>query len=164
MPRYSTKTLLIFFGIIGLWLATFAGQAAAQDLRHSILLLVLVAAASMAVYSHGRQRAFWGAFAIVMFLCGGLTMNRPLHRYLPDFVWQERAVASISSLRVSSRQPTAGLGVSETLTAGWTLALSALAGFVAAYIYSRTHTVSNPPLNAPTLSARAIVEQELHGT
>jgi hypothetical protein len=205
MPRYGTRTLLIVFGIIALWLATFAGHGAAQDFRRSMLLLALVAAACLAIFSHGRRRAFWTGFAVVMFLCGGISMNRPLHRYVPDFVWQNNLgvnmvvspapavmypppmlaptpadpgsqppqVITYSPSPYSSgmpgtyggpysglafRQPTVWLGLIDTMTAGWTLALSALGGFVAAYIYSRTR----PAISEASLSARQIVEQELH--
>jgi hypothetical protein len=207
MPRYSTRTLLIVFGVIGLWLATFAGGGAAQDIRRSMLLLVLVGATCLAIFGQGRRRVFWTGFAVVMFLCGGLSMDRPLHRYVPDFMWQHTfgvsmpiynapAIAysaptpvpatagsqppQIVSYSVSPyapgmpgtyggpysglafRQPTVWLGLIDTMTSGWTLALSALAGFVAAYVYSRTRITSSPPLSAATLSAREIVEQELH--
>jgi hypothetical protein len=206
MPRYSTRTLLIVFGLIGLWLATFAGGGAAQDIRRSMLLLALVGATCLAIFCQGRRRVFWTGFAIVMFLCGGLSMDRPLHRYVPDFMWQHTVGVNIPmynappiaysstpvpvtagsqppqivSYTVSPyvagmpgtyggpysglafRQPTVWLGMIDTMTAGWTLALSALAGFVAAYIYSRTHAVSSPARSEATLSALAIVEQELH--
>jgi hypothetical protein len=206
MPRYSTRTLLIVFGLIGLWLTTFAGGGAAQDIRRSMLLLALVGASCLAIFGQGRRRVFWTGFAVVMFLCGGLSMNRPLYRYVPEFMWQYTVGASmpiysappiaysptpvpatpgsqppqIVSYNVSPyapgvpgtygspysgfafRQPTVWLGLIDTMTAGWTLALSALAGFVAAYVYSRTRIMSGPPLSAATLSAREIVEQELH--
>jgi len=88
MPRFGTRALLIAFVVVALWLSTFSGFAAGQDLRRSLLLVLLIAAASMAVYGRGRRRAFWAGFAIVMFLCGGLDIQRPLNRYVPDFAWQ----------------------------------------------------------------------------
>jgi hypothetical protein len=89
MPRFGTRTLLVAFAIAAVWLSTFSGYWAAQDVRRSILLLILVASGSLALYSQGRRRAFWSAFAIVMFVCGGLSYERPLYRYVPDFVWIE---------------------------------------------------------------------------
>src|SRR5215218_5089031 len=95
MPRYSTRTLLIVFGLIGLWLATFAGGGAAQDIRRSMLLLALIGATCLAIFGQGRRRVFWTGFAVVMFMCGGLSMDRPLHRYVPDFMWQHTVGASM---------------------------------------------------------------------
>jgi hypothetical protein len=199
MPRFGTRTLLIVSGLIALWLATFAGHGAAQDVRRSMLLVGLVAATCLAIFSYGRRRAFWAGFAIVMFLCGGISMDRPLHRYVPDFVWQHTFGVNPASFMapvvaypaptpvpmqpgsqqppvityspspyvpsyagpysgMAFRQPTVWLGLIDTMTAGWTLALSALSGFVAAYIYSRTR----PAIGEAPLSARQIVEQELH--
>src|SRR5262245_45666565 len=96
MPRYGTRTLLIVFALVAVWFATFgassaslAGMMAAQDLRRSMLLLVLVAVTGLAITSRGRKRVFWSGFAIVMFLCGGMNLQRPLYRYLPDFAWQQ---------------------------------------------------------------------------
>jgi hypothetical protein len=89
MPRFGTRSLLVAFAIAAVWLSTFSGYWAAQDVRRSILLLILVASESLALYSRGRRRAFWSAFAIVMFVCGGLSYERPLYRYVPDFVWMD---------------------------------------------------------------------------
>jgi hypothetical protein len=162
-----------------------------------MLLLILVAATCLAIYSRGRRRAFWTGFAVVMFLCGGISMDRPLHRYVPDFVWQHTFGVNMATIPAPATyyatqpvlpspstpqaqviysspymaapypgpysgmafsQPTVWLGLIDTMTAGWTLALSALSGFLAAYVYSRTR----PALGEASLSARQIVEQELH--
>lgn len=95
MPRFGTRTLLIVFALVALWLSTFSGFAAAQDVRRSMLLSILVAAACLALYSRGRRRAYWAGFAIVMLLCGGLDLQRPLHRYVPDFAWQNTMGVSV---------------------------------------------------------------------
>lgn len=96
MPRFGTRTLLIAFALVAIWFATFgasttslAGFMAAQDFRRSMLLLVLVAVTAIAIASRGRKRVFWASFSIVMFLCGGINLQRPLHRYVPDFAWQQ---------------------------------------------------------------------------
>jgi hypothetical protein len=200
MPRYGTRSLLIAFALVAVWLATFGSSAtswvtmmAAQDLRRSMLLLLLVAVACLAVSSRGQRRAFWSAFAIVMFLCGGINLQRPLHRYLPDFAWQQMvgaaptpyyppvaappapAVTSSAIVRgqivYSAPMPnTYGLvtmsgspgwsAFSETAAAAWTLALAALSGFIAAYIYSRTRPAAATD-GAASPTPRQIVEQEL---
>lgn len=53
--------------------------------------------------------------------------------------------------------PALWLGLTESLIAGWTLGLSALSGFIAAYIFSRMQ----PAIGEPSLVARQIVGQEL---
>ena len=92
MPRFGTRALLVSFALAAVWFATFgasasslAGMMAAQDVRRSLLLLILIAVTGMAFATSGRRRAFWTAFAIVMFACGGLNLQRPLHRYVPEF-------------------------------------------------------------------------------
>jgi hypothetical protein len=163
MPHYSTRTLLLVFGLVAIWLGTFAGLGASQDIRRSMLLLGLVAASCLAIFSRGKRRVFWTGFAVTMFLCGGLSIDRPLHRYVPAFAWQQDVVPAVS--RYGALRPAAviqksavSLGVNDTMTAGWTLALSALAGFVASSIYSRTR----PAYGDAYQSAMQIVEQELH--
>jgi hypothetical protein len=87
MPHFGTKSLLIGFVVAALWLSTFSGYRAAQDVRHSILLLILVASGFMAIYSRGRRRAFWAGYFVVMFCCGGLDASNLLSRYVPGFAW-----------------------------------------------------------------------------
>src|SRR5262245_47453075 len=189
MPRFGTKSLLVIFAVAAAWLSTFSGYWAAQDVRRSILLMILVTSGALAIYTRGRRRAFWSAFAIVMFLCGGLSYERPLYRYVPDFGWLDTLQTTVSPYLTSYNnyyplppalpvQPTptpapaasnpspplppasaqplmttpapvyqiappapAGLTVrealSETLAAAWTIALAAIAGFIAAYIFTQ---------------------------
>lgn len=190
MPRFGTKSLLIVFGIIAVWFATFGVSAtsyasvmAAQDFRRSMLFFVLVIVVSMAWFTRGRRRVYWATFAIVMLLCGGLNLQRPLYRYVPEFAWQQvMSVPGISyaqppaPARVTRQgqivySPTYGAtggimmpvaphwaAVSETLAAAWTFALAALSGVIAATIYARTGSKANVEASP---SARQIVEQEL---
>jgi len=87
MPSFGTKSLLVAFAVAAVWLSTFSGYLAAPDVRRSILLVILIASGAVAVYSRERRRAFWSAFAFVMFVCGGLTYERPLYRYVPELTW-----------------------------------------------------------------------------
>jgi hypothetical protein len=103
MPRFGTKTLLIATAVVALWLSTLSGYAAGNDVRRSILLLILVASAFAAVYGRGKKRAFWSGFFAVMLLCGGMDLQRPLHRYLPDFSWMSPASAATMTYQVASR-------------------------------------------------------------
>ncbi len=189
MPRFGTRSLLIGFALMALWLSTFSGFTGSQDVRRSMLLLILVASLFLAIYSRGKRRAYWSGFAVVILLCGGLNLQQPFNRYVPDFAWQhvmglniqrvptyaptvypvpmQPPVASyappsphqpsIPYITLSSSRSAGWVAIGESLAAGWTLGLSALSGFIAAYIISRTRPVANEA----TLRARQIVEQEL---
>src|SRR4051812_17297371 len=89
MPRFGTKSLLVAVAVAALWLSTFGGYGAAEDVRRSILLLILVTAGVAAFCTRGRQRAFCAAFFAVMLVCGGVSLSTPLYRYMPTFRWQE---------------------------------------------------------------------------
>jgi hypothetical protein len=119
MPRFGTRTLLVVFALVAVWFATFGASSssaasvmAAQDLRRSMLLLVLVAAIGLAITRRGRTRAFWAAFSIVMVLCGGINLQRPLHRYVPDFAWQQVVGVNVPTLYSSPVPP----AVNSTVT------------------------------------------------
>jgi hypothetical protein len=157
MPRFGTKTLLIATAVVALWLSTLSGYAAANDVRRSILLLILVASAFAAIYGRGKTRAFWAGFFAVMLLCGGTDLQRPLHRYLPDFAWLSPAPTLTTAYQVASRPggqlrivtpspnpfvttsagtavPTPPIWIIVVGTA-WILALSLIGGFIAALIF-----------------------------
>jgi hypothetical protein len=70
MPRFQIKTLLIAFAIVALWLSSFSGFAAADDVRRSLLLAVLAVAGYAAAYCRGRRRAFWAGFFFTMLAHG----------------------------------------------------------------------------------------------
>jgi hypothetical protein len=90
MPRFSTKALLMLFGVAAVWMSTFApGFTAGGDLRHCLLFVALIASATLAFVNQGRRRAFWSAFTAAMLLCGGLSMTAPLYRYTPSFGWTQ---------------------------------------------------------------------------
>jgi hypothetical protein len=159
MPRFGTKTLLIATAVVALWLSTLSGYAAAHDVRRSILLLILVASAFAAIYGRGKTRAFWSGFFAVMLLCGGTDLQRPLHRYLPDFAWLSPAPVPNLTYQVASRpggqvrvvtpSPTPLLSTSFVAPAPtappistivvsnvWILVLSLVGGFIAAMIFA----------------------------
>jgi hypothetical protein len=164
MPRFGTKTLLIVTAIVALWLSTLSGYAAGNDVRRSILLLVLVLSGFAAVYGRGRRRAFWSGFFVVMLLCGGTDLQRPLHRYLPDFAWlsafaphaQYQVWSSTTTsgrLRVAPATPPTAWGFATsnaadapiwTIVVGtaWILVLSMLGGLIAMYVFSQNRSPS----------------------
>lgn len=197
MFRFGTKSMMIGFALMALWLSTFSGFAAAADVRRSMLLLILVASAFAAIYFQGKRRAFWAGFAIIMLMCGGLDIQRPLNRYAPDFLWQGSMGLNIQAYSqpysggvyaqpylpdpmpydpsspsppqivypsppvvyqpVFTGRSATWIAVGETLAAIWTFGLSALGGFIAAYIFAQSRRVANEP----STRAREIVDQEL---
>ena len=160
MPRFGTKTLLIATAVVALWLSTLSGYAAGNDVRRSILLLILVASAFAAIYGRGKTRAFWSGFFAVMLLCGGTDLQRPLHRYLPDFSWLSPAPVPTTAYQVATRpggqlgvvttSPAPGLLSTRLVAPGptappiwtivvgtmWILVLSLIGGFIAALIFA----------------------------
>ena len=164
MPRFGIKTLLVGTAVFALWLSTLSGYAAGNDVRRSILLLVLVASGFAAVYGRGKRRAFWSGFFAVMLLCGGVELQRPLHRYLPDFAWLVSPVPNTAAYQVWS--PARGqLTVSTPAGAGpavfaapystppavwivvvstaWILILSLAGGFIAAYLFGQSRRLAS---------------------
>jgi hypothetical protein len=156
MPRFGTKTLLAAFAVVALWMSTFAGYAAARDLRASILLLIFVASGLAAVFSRHSRRPFWCGFFAVMLMCGGNDMKTPLNRYVPNFSWPmtvrypqpTRQGAVVQSgvivtrqlpwqLPASVSQESQAEAFSATIAAAWTIALAILAGLIGAMIYRR---------------------------
>jgi hypothetical protein len=165
MPRFGIKTLLIGTAVFALWLSTLSGYAAGNDVRRSILLLILVASAFAAIYGRGRRRAFWSGFFAVMLLCGGADLQRPLHRYLPDFAWLVSPVPNTAAyqvwspargqLRVSTPATAAGPTVfaapSSTpqpvwivvVSTAWILILSLAGGFIATYLFGQSRRLAS---------------------
>jgi hypothetical protein len=155
MPRFGTKTLLIVAAVVALWLSTLSGYAAGHDVRRSMLLLILVLSLFAAVYGRGKRRAFWSGFFVVMLLCGGTDLQRPLHRYLPDFVWLSASSTPQATYQWWSSTggrltgtfapppvpgfvpPNAPAAPIWTIVVGtvWILALSVMGGFIAAYVF-----------------------------
>jgi hypothetical protein len=198
MPRFGTKSLLFAFGLIAVWFATFGASAnsyasvmAAQDLRRSMLLLVLVIVICLALFTRGRRRVFWAAFALVMCMCGGVSLQRPLYRYVPDFAWQQvmgvyaapyappamPTPARISTGPNSRGQivysapyaPTLSGSISTVGSPGWAALSETLAACwtfglsgLSGIIASYVYARTRPkPLVAASPTARQIVEQEL---
>jgi hypothetical protein len=147
MPQFGTKTLLFVFTLVALWLSTLSGYAAGEDVRRSILLLILVGSGFAALYSRGRRRAFCAGFFVVMLLCGTTDLQRPLSRYLPDFHWLDTAWYS----------PPATPPMAPTYSPyGAPVILPAPPATSSAQIYSPSYTYSYAAPVSPFSTARRI--------
>jgi phosphoglycerol transferase MdoB-like AlkP superfamily enzyme len=142
MPRFGTKSLLIGFALVALWLSTLYGGPASRDIRDSILLFVLVASAFAAIYFRGRTRAFWAAFLVVLLLTDASTaLRRWLPRSLPDISWHENYSGRWANQLSNDpeRQSILAEGIFSTIQAAWRFALAAAAGLIAITIYDNGH-------------------------
>ena len=142
MARFGTKLLLVAVAVFALWLSTFSGFVGADDVRRSILLVLYLSALLAAIYSRGRERAFWiGFFAmmpVIIFIPNG-------GFFVPQFGWVIQLTEpygigpSGSPLTPSSPSYTYS-AIEDTARALWLLALSATLGYIGAGIYDRTRT------------------------
>jgi hypothetical protein len=82
MPRFGMKALLLIAAIVAVWLSTLSGYTGAEDVRNIIRLLVFISAGSVALFGHGRRRAFAVGFFAVMFCLG-----TPIIKFAPQFSW-----------------------------------------------------------------------------
>jgi hypothetical protein len=163
MPRFGIKALLVAFTVVAVWLSTFSNYRMAEDVRRSILLMILLASGSAVLWGRGRARAFWIGFFAAMLLCGGTDLQRPLHRYVPDFAWQWNVAPygpptavyapvpmpalsgtvvtpqnfTISTGSIVVAPPLWSVALNATLVAVWILGLSFLAGLVGVFLYDR---------------------------
>lgn len=104
MIRFGTRTLLFAFVLVALWFSTFSGYAAGRDVRASVLLIVFLAAGYAAIYSRGKQRAFWSGIFIVMLLLGGNPFEGPVNKYVPNFLW--RTMQPMQTMTIRYAAPT----------------------------------------------------------
>jgi hypothetical protein len=171
MPRFGIKTLLVGLTVVAVWFSTFTNYRMAEDVRRSILLLILVSSGMAALWGRGRGRAFWVGFFAAMLLCAGSEWQRPLSRYVPEFMWQWNTaiyspptpqpvimpspptpvtanyVASapiyIAAGSVTTSVSNWSVALNATLVALWILALSSLAGLASVFLFNRDHTTKS---------------------
>src|SRR3954469_2451983 len=66
MPRFGTRSLLIAFVLVGIWLSTFSNYMGARDVRAATLLVAFLSAGLVAVFYRGRCQAFCIGFFVAM--------------------------------------------------------------------------------------------------
>jgi hypothetical protein len=165
MPRFGIKTLLVGLTVVALWLSTFTNYSMAEDVRRSILLLIFVASGMAALWARGRRRAFWIGFFAAMLLCAGSEWQRPLNRYVPQFLWQWNTTiyspptptpvimpspapsvtttfvapqpVFFSGGTITTSASSWSVAVNATLVAAWIFALSLVAGIIGLFLYDR---------------------------
>ena len=151
MPRFGIKTLLIGFAVVALWLSTFSGYFAANDVRRCILLAVLAASGYSAAYSRGRSRAFWVGFFVTM-LAHGFSLAEtfdsvavpPRFGYVstldPATVLTNRVIRYFAASGSPLYDPIYR-AIEATFAAVWVLAMSTLIGLIGLCAYDRYHRV-----------------------
>jgi hypothetical protein len=138
VPRFGTKSLLIGFIVVGLWLSTIANYTGSEYVFSLLGIACLVSSGCAAVHHRGRRRAFWTAFFIVMLLLG----YEGTSSYFPVFVLDPHLLAIRVAERWSrSDQPFWTL-VYRSVWLGWILFNATVVGGIVAYTYdqSRNHT------------------------
>jgi hypothetical protein len=138
MARFGIKLLLVAVAVVALWLSTFSGFVGGDDVRRSILLVLYLAALLNAIYSRGRERAFWiGFFAVmpVVFVPSGSLGGF----FVPQFGWVPYLTEPYGAGPSGSPSYTYQ-AIEDTTRALWFLALSTTVGYIGAGIYDRTQT------------------------
>jgi len=139
MARFGTKLLLVAVAVFALWLSTFSGFLGGDDVRRSILLVVYLAALLAAIYSRGRERAFWiGFFAMMPVII--IASNSSLGGYfVPHFGWVPYLTQPYG-IGPGDNPSYTYQAIEDTARALWFLALSTILGYIGAGIYDRKLT------------------------
>jgi hypothetical protein len=140
MPKFSIKLLLFAFAVLALWLASLnLGAEIGGDVRRSIFLVMFLGPAFAAVCFRGRRQMFWIGFFVVLLLwvCPKLE-NPPL--YVPLFGWAGQLFHDWAAGMSNDDQVRFAIAswMLWTIRSVWILALAALVGFIAAYIYDQS--------------------------
>jgi hypothetical protein len=138
--------------VVALWLSTFSNFPGAEDVRNSILLLILVSSALLAYCTEGRRRTFWLSFFAVIFVFSGIISSK----FVPRFEWFRRpAPPSPPTLPFEDEEDILGITVQQsavqqisvsyegdpahdTVRACGMLILATVAGFIGVYIYDQS--------------------------
>jgi hypothetical protein len=66
--RFGTKSLLVAYAIIGLWLSTVFNYPGSLGVYTLLAATCFVSSGFAAIYYRGRRRAFWASFFVVFLL------------------------------------------------------------------------------------------------
>jgi hypothetical protein len=133
VPRYRLTTALVIITVVAVWLSTFSMEEAGRNVRHGIMLGILLVAMFAALFGQGRRRAFWIGFFVVMVLASLNNTIRGHFVYLGVFKLAENLA------QMASPQSAIGAGIYATIREGLNLMLAGLVGLFAVYIYNRNH-------------------------
>jgi hypothetical protein len=154
MPRFGTRSLLIGFAVLALWLSTLTGYEAGDDVRAAILQAGIFAAAFAAIYHRGRQQAFWLGFVGALLLVA----IEPNWQFVPHFTWPRdtfrnwavqtpvgplppNAATDLPGFQLYGRQGRVYSAMCDTFWVVCAVLLSVFVGLVGAFI----HNHSKPP-------------------
>jgi hypothetical protein len=132
-----------------------------EDVRHAIVLLLVVACAMKAYCSNGRSRCYWLAFSFVLFVAVlGQWMIVPTMAWVRDHVRPLFTSIDIygdaGGRDLEPRGPSAQRVefVSETIRFSVNLILAGIAGFIGTLIYDQSRAAQE---------ARRLVDSSDHG-
>jgi hypothetical protein len=133
LPRFTIKSLLIAFAILATWLwsARLDDHSGGDDVRKALLLLLVVGAGSLAIYSTGNRRAYWSGFTFSLFMIAS-----GWNGFILDFRWLDQATKRFGTFRPPDNGLPSELYWNGRLAC--VMLLCSIAGFVAAHIYDRS--------------------------
>jgi hypothetical protein len=137
VPRFGIRALLILFGVVALWLASYqipawTSPGPGRDVRAILFFAIWFASGVAAIYYRGKRQAFWGGFFVSMFLLKG-----KVSPFAPDLasIGADWRVGMVRNYRLSN---TAQLMFEDAVSAGLLLCASVLCGVLTASIYVRS--------------------------
>jgi hypothetical protein len=138
MPRFGTKSLLLVFAFVAVWLSTFTRYPGAEDVRKCLMLIILLSAMFAAMYFREKRRAFWTGFFVFM-LISCLSHNVRQHfNYFPTFRWPGNLTHMI--ITRDDHNQHLYFAVYSTIQEGSNLLFALIVGCIAAYIYDQSLT------------------------
>jgi hypothetical protein len=87
LPRFGTKTLLLGFSLVALWLSTIYLHAVGSDIRDAIIFVISGASLLGAIYYRGRRQAFCiGFFVTVLAVAVNAAPNYPRFSWIRNLL------------------------------------------------------------------------------
>jgi hypothetical protein len=137
MPRFGTKSLLICFAVVGLWLSTFSAYTGSNDVQAFIWTAIIVTSGIAALSHTGRRRAFWiGFFGTMLLNSSGTIFNRTG----ANLQWTHKLSRTLAEqLQVDQlRSGRLVLNINSTLILIVLLAAAMLIGLLCVYVYDQS--------------------------
>jgi hypothetical protein len=137
MPRFGMKSLLIGMTVFALWLMSpfIAVDGAGVDIRRSLLLLILIAAGTGAIYQTAWWRAFWIGFSAAM-----LITVAKVPGYSLELTWIPPLISRFVSPRTGNQFSKLYSSLFFTGHLACILLLSTIAGLIAGYVYNQSQS------------------------
>ncbi len=144
MPRFGIKFMLMLIGVVALWLSTFAGYAAADDVRAFIMLAILVTSGIAAMSHTARRRAFWAGFFGTMLALDTKMFFSAFHA---TFRWMRQFSMDWSPRLANpdwADQGEMAKSINATIFLALSLAMATVIGLLSVYVYDQCRRTEEP--------------------